>query len=227
MTTYLLLPSVVVGPATWEPVAEQLTSAGDTAIVADPGGRTIPDDVLTAYVAAAPSAVGDLVVVPHSNAGLYAPAVAHRTGARAVVYVDAALPPAAGAAPLAPPDLLAFLTRLAGDDGLLPPWSRWWDDAEVLFPDEATRVRVEAGEPRMPLAYFRATVAAPEGWQATPSGYLAFGDTYAEERHRATVLGWPTRRLEGGHLHVLHDPAACADAVRALAAAVTDPPPLA
>ncbi len=65
---------------------------------------------------------------------------------------------------------------------------------------------MEAGQPRLPLSYFRSTVAVPAGWERTPSGYLAFGDTYAEEAARARSWGWPARRLDGGHLHLLHDP---------------------
>jgi hypothetical protein len=48
-----------------------------------------------------------------------------------------------------------------------------------------------------------------------PAGYLAFGDTNACERGRATDAGWPVRTLPGEHLHMLVDP----DGV---AAALTD-----
>lgn len=225
MTTYVLLPSVVLGAVTWEPVARAL--AHDVVAVASTEACTTPEDVLAAYVAAVPSAADDsddsdnpddVVLVPHSNAGLYAPAVAARVGAAAVVYVDAALAPPAGPAPLAPPGLLAALSGLADDHGMLPPWTRWWDDLGGLFPDDGSRSRVEAVEPRLPLAYFRSTVAVPSGWESAPSAYLAFGDAYDEEYARAASLDWPRRRIDAGHLHVLHDPAGCAATIRALAA---------
>lgn len=217
VTTYVLLPSVVLGAVAWQPVARTL-AAGDEVVVASTDGCTAPEDLLAAYVGAVPAGADEVVLVPHSNAGLYAPAVAARVGAAAVVYVDAAMAPSTGPAPLAPPALLGVLTRLADDGGTLPPWTEWWADLAGLFPDDASRARVEAVQPRLPLAYFRSSVEAPAAWETAPSGYLAFGDGYAEEYTRAGALGWPRRRLDAGHLHVLHDPAGCAEAIRSLAA---------
>ena len=74
-----------------------------------------------------------------------------------------------------------MLESLADDDGLLPPWTQWWDDLSGLFPDDATRAAIEAGQPRLPLSYFTATLPVPDGWASGPCAYLAFGDTYAEE----------------------------------------------
>jgi hypothetical protein len=221
-TTYLLLPSPLLGAATWSPVAEVLRGGGARVVVASTAGCSSPEQVLAAYVAALPAEDGaDVVLVPHSNAGYYAPIVAERAAAAGVVYVDAALPPETGPTVLAPPDLYGFLVGLADDDGVLPPWTRWWGDAGGLFPDDATRAEVEAGQPRLPLAYFRGSLRPPPDWAARPGAYLAFGDTYVEERARATRLGWPVRRLDGGHLHLLHNPTACAAAVSELRARIT------
>ena len=215
MPTFVLLPSPLLGAAVWDPVAGLLRDGGHRVVVASPGGVATPAEVLAAYVEAAgePGAV----LVPHSNAGYFAPVVADRCAAVATVYVDAALPAGSGATSLAPTAFLDFLTGLADPDGLLPPWTDWWDDTDGLFPDEATRAAVEAGQPRLPLSYFRSTVDVPAGWERAPSGYLAFGGTYAEEAARARSWGWPARRLDGGHLHLLHDPVATADAVVQLA----------
>jgi hypothetical protein len=182
-TTYLLLPSPLLGAATWSPVAEVLRGGGARVVVASTAGCSSPEQVLAAYVAA--------------------------------------LPPETGPTVLAPPDLYGFLVGLADDDGVLPPWTRWWGDAGGLFPDDATRAEVEAGQPRLPLAYFRGSLRPPPDWAARPGAYLAFGDTYVEERVRATRLGWPVRRLDGGHLHLLHNPTACAAAVSELRARIT------
>lgn len=221
VTGYVLLPSPLVGAATWQSVAEVLRRGGASVSVASTDGCTTPEQVQAAYVAAVPAAEPRVVLVPHSNAGYLAPGVAGAVGAAGVVYVDAALPPTTGPATLAPPAFLEFLADLADEDGMLPPWTQWWDDeANALFPDDATRAAVVAGQPRLPLAYFRAVVRPPAGWTARPSGYLAFGDTYAEELHRATALGWPTRLLEGGHLHLLRDPVQVAAAITELAARI-------
>jgi pimeloyl-ACP methyl ester carboxylesterase len=91
-----------------------------------------------------------VVLVPHSNSGLYVPAVIDALGdqVRGVVFVDAAFP---GAGYFAQRD---FLNTLAGADGLLPPWTSWWEQSDVaeLFPNAELRARVEAEQARMPLA---------------------------------------------------------------------------
>lgn len=197
---YLLVPSPLLGPATWAPVAELLD------------GRVVTvDDV-------APG-LRDVVLVVHSNAGLYAPLLAARLDARATVYVDAALPGDGPDTALAPPRFLDFLETLAGDDGVLPPWTHWWEDDDVrdLFPDPATRASVEAEQPRLPLSYFTSRVPLPAGWADRPSAYLAFGETYAEETTFARARGWPVTVLPGRHLHQLVAPAEVAATIADLA----------
>jgi len=202
----VLLHSPLVGPATWRPVASVLAAAGHDVVVADP--RSVQVD-------------GPVLLVPHSNAGLYAPLLAERLDVVATVYVDAAL---AGDGPdtgLAPPALVDHLRTLMDPDGMLPPWSRWWaaEDLVGLFPDEATKAAVEREQPRLPLAYFTRRLPVPAGWRDRPSAYLAFGDTYADEIARARALGWPVEVLAGRHLHQLHEPAAVAAAILRLAEA--------
>jgi len=207
----LLLPSPLLGPPVWAPVADLLGAR-----VADTAGASTPEDVAAAY-AAAGDGLRDVVLVPHSNAGLYAPLLAERLGARATVYVDAALPGDGADTALAPDRFLGLLRELADGDGLLPPWTQWWDEDDVrdLFPDASTRARVEAGEPRLPLSYFTSRVAVPAGWADRPSAYLAFGDTYADEIASAHQHGWPVTGLSGRHLHQLVAP-------REVAAAISD-----
>ena len=50
-----------------------------------------------------------------------------------------------------------------------------------------------------------------------PGAYLAFGDTYAEDRVTALALGWPTATITGRHLHQLHQPDVVAERILALA----------
>jgi hypothetical protein len=200
--TFLFVPSPLVGPATWAPVAALLDG-----VVADVGA-----------VEEAAAGLSDVVLVPHSNAGLYAPLLAERIGARATVYVDAALAGDGPDAPLAPPRFLELLEGLAGDDGLLPPWTQWWDDVSGLFPDEETSAAVEAGQPRLPLSYFTSRVAVPSGWFDRPCAYLAFGDTYADEVAFALAQEWPLTVLPGRHLHQLVAPVEVAAAIEELAA---------
>ncbi|WP_278234602.1 hypothetical protein [Isoptericola sp. AK164] len=200
------LPSPFLGPAVWEPVAQRLRSHGWRTHVADTAG-TSPAEVLDRCEASLPD--DDLLVlVPHSNAGLYVPAIAAAGPLAGTVFVDAALPPASGTAPLVPPALREQLRELADADGLLPPWPSWWPREEVrrLLPDDDTLDRLRAEAPRLPVTYVESSVEVPAGWERDRLAYLAFGDTYAAETRRAEESGWPTATLPGGHLHMLRDP---------------------
>jgi hypothetical protein len=56
----------------------------------------------------------------------------------------------------------------------------------------------------------------PSGWNDIPGAYLAFGDTYAEERDQATPKGWPVTTLPPGHLRLLTHPTEVASHLAAL-----------
>jgi hypothetical protein len=99
--------------------------------------------------------------------------------------------------------MLQMLEGMADDDGLLPPWTDWWPPEEVdrLFPDPGTKHRIAGEVQRVPLDYFRRSVPAPAKWTQLPCAYVSFGATYAAEAQHADELGWPTRLLDGLHLH--------------------------
>jgi hypothetical protein len=211
----VLLSSPLLGPAVWRPVADLLRSRGHDPVVPTlPATVTTPQDVLSGWLGQLPpgSAPG---LVPHSNAGLYVAALADAREVGGVVFVDAGLPAAGPVTPLASPAFRRLLGDLAGEDGMLPPWTQWWPatDTAGLFPDSATRVAVEREQRRLPLTYFDAEVPSPPGWTGLPASYLAFGDTYAADRALAERSGWPVETLPGEHLHMLVDPVAVADAL--------------
>ena len=200
----VLLPSPLVGPCTWAPVATWLVAQGHDALVVETGAPSGSLEVVEAAVATADAE--PVVLVTHSNAGLYAPVLATLLDVVAAVHVDAALPFTPGTTTLAPPGLLEHLRGLADGAGLLPPWTEWWDDLGDLFPDEATRRAVTQRQPRLRLAYFESELPVPAGWMSRSQAYLAFGETYAEETAAARGHGWPVTVLPGRHLHQLHDP---------------------
>ncbi|MFB7757916.1 alpha/beta hydrolase, partial [Streptomyces sp. NPDC056121] len=125
---FVLVHSPSVGPSTWHPVAEQLKARGHQVRV---------PSLLHVGAGAPPfwprvvSAVRDdlrhvpddspLTLVAHSNAGLFLPVI--RAGldrpVSGSVFVDAALPARNGPTPVAPPELLEFLTPMAVN-GTLP-----------------------------------------------------------------------------------------------------------
>lgn len=158
----------------------------------------------------------ELILVPHSNAGLYVPALRQHRRVVGAVFVDAGLPPPVGSVPLAPPALLAHLATLAGSHDRLPRWSDWWPPAEVtgLFGSADQQREVLAELTSLPLDYFRGEMPLPPGWdEGLPAAYLAFGETYAAERADAAKRCWPTRTLAGRHLHMLVDPPEVASAL--------------
>jgi hypothetical protein len=207
-----LVHSPLVGPATWETLADALRARGY--VVA------IPD--LTGTVAKAPpywpqqvetvaNIVGDRssVLVGHSGAGALLAAVGNVLDhARGYVFVDAGLPaPNMSWLQTAPADLAAQLRDMA-QDGWLPPWSEWWGPEELaeLLPDAKLRARFVAQCPRLPLAMFEEVLPPAPNWPRRPSAYLRLSDAYQVQADQARTLGWPVIELAAGHLAMLTAP---------------------
>ncbi|MFT3873031.1 MAG: hypothetical protein QM714_10355 [Nocardioides sp.] len=184
-----------------QPLAAALRRRGHEALVATRGGTDV-EQVLAEFVAAAQGAD---VVVPHSNAGRFAPAVAEQVGAR-LVCLDSLLP---GEEP--DPGWTDVLRSKELADGLLAPWSTWWprEDVDAVVGEHWALLTTD--EPRVPLRLLLEQPPAPEDWLTRRSGYIAFGDTYAEQAALAEANGWEVRRLDGGHLHLLTAPDDVAD----------------
>ncbi|MFL6079483.1 MAG: hypothetical protein ACJ714_06100 [Ornithinibacter sp.] len=226
MTRVLLLPSPLLPRLSAAPFLEALGARlralegaeGSVGVAAFPGSPPEARSVLEAFRSSVAMERPDLVLT-HSNGGRYAALAAPGIPA---VHIDAALPPEEGdEVPMAPPAMLEHLADLADDDGLLPPWTRWWPEEDVaeVLPDAAALVDLREHEQRMPLSYFRSRLGAPADWAGWSQAYLAFGDTYAPETAFAREHGWPTTVLDGAlHLHHLVDPDAVAVQVLALAA---------
>lgn len=200
---YALVHSPLVGPLTWRPVAERLDAA--VARLTDlkpPYWRSVAEKVADTITEPA-------IVVAHSNGGLFIPVIAEVAPVVGCLIVDGRLPGHAGR-------VHDFLRPMLRGDGLLPPWTQWWDDVTPLFPDEQTRVAVSAEVPRLPMAYFEEHIPTPPGWDAKPCGYLQFSDTYAPEAEQARRRGWAVDHLPGLHLHQLVDPDAVAERIVAM-----------
>jgi hypothetical protein len=225
---FVLVHSPSVGPATWLPVAAQLAAAGYQARVpsllrvgeGEPPYWPRVVDAVRDDLGALPEEM-PVVLVGHSNAGLFLPAIRWGLTQRVTgsVFVDAALPSRSGPTPVASPEMLNFLRPLAVD-GVLPRWTDWWDEADVapLFPDAATRQAVITEQPYLPLAYFEQDVPVPDGWDDHRCSYLLFSPAYAEIAAEAHDRGWHVAHLPGGHLQQIVDPAATARHLGELAA---------
>jgi hypothetical protein len=228
MAVFVLVHSPSVGPATWQPVAQRLRDAGHQALV--PSLLTVGDGEPAYWprvVAAVATALDGLdadqpvVLVAHSNAGVFIPVIADGIAqpVECTIFADATVPAASGSTPVAEQEFLPFLRGLTGPDGRLPQWTDWWQDADVapMFPDQRTRQIVTAEQPRLPLRYYLEKVPAPAGWDDGRCAYLMFSAGYEAEASQARERGWPARTLPGEHLHQVVDPGGVSRALLDLA----------
>src|SRR6476620_10046421 len=134
----VILPSPLLGPATYARLASALTARGAATAVAElPAPDFSPSEVLS-FFRSQVADQGATVVVAHSNAGYYAPTLAVECRLP-TIFMDAALPAVGeGQTLLAPASFAEFIASLPLSGGLLPPWPLWWDraDVAVLFPDD-------------------------------------------------------------------------------------------
>lgn len=227
----VLLHSPLVGPATWLSVAHYLLARGRDVVVPDlrfvttgepPYWPRVADTVIDAMYQL--DTQGPVVLVGHSNAGLFLPLIADASPrpVAGAVFVDASLPADHGETPVLSAGLFDRLAALADATGRLPRWSDWWPEKDVasLLPDPDVRAMVVAEQPRLPLTYFEQTLPEPVLWKSIPCGYLQFSRAYDDQADRAGRAGWPVVLLPGGHLHQVVDPYRVADVLLQLVAQV-------
>jgi len=232
MTTLVLLHGAWHGAWCWEPLRAELGALGLSSVAMDlPAGEPQAGaaryaEVAAAAVDSAGAAGGDLVVVPHSLAGLYAPVVAARIGARAIVNL-AALTPEPGSSGLRQsrslPDIYCEAYRAA-------PMARH-DDGSTSVPEAIGRELMyhdcAEEQVRWALPQLRRQFWTP--WTEDfplaewPSG-LAYAHIACEgdrvlgavgmvdgARRTSAPLAW----IPGGHVPMVSHPAEAAAALRA------------
>lgn len=216
----VLVHSPLVGPTTWHWVAEMLTKAGHEVTSPDlrsaaASGRA--GTFIAGAVAATPTDWARPVLVAHSGAGFFLPSIADLLDRAGYVFVDAGLPPCLGVSN-AGADYLDELRSLAVD-GDLPRWSTWWSEEvmEALLPNEVRRAQVEAEMSEIPLAFYESPVSVPSGWCEAGGSFLLLSEPYRQDAERARALGWTVTERLGGHLDIVNDPIAIADAIIDLA----------
>ncbi len=218
----VLIPSPLLGPYSWSPVAQELSARGWEALVSedlhDPldrqpcwrrtvGGveaslRDMPDERSIALVA-------------HSGAGplLAAVATAVRQPIAAYLFVDAGLP-SSGRSRLQAieADEPRFAAELRGALDAGQSFPAWTDEGlRQLVPDpERRRALLQELRPRS-AEYWTEELPTVTRWPNAPCGYLQFSPPYRSAAERARRAGWPTRHLPAGHFHQLVDPCGVAD----------------
>src|ERR1051326_8144446 len=220
----VLVHSPLVGCGTWGPVADDLTAAGYAVTVPDLAEAIAagpPYHLRLAEVIAQSAAGQPVILIGHSRAGplLATAGAVLGGGVRGYVFVDARLPaPGRSWMQTVPADFGARLREMAGSQGWLPPWPRWWGEEELaaLVPDPAVRELFTAGCPRLPLAMIEEVPPPVPGWPDAPGGYLQLSEAYAGDAARAGELGWPVRQLPSHHLGLLTQPGPVAGEVREL-----------
>lgn len=228
MSRLVLLHSPLLGPLSWQAVAQALSARGLAAEapawsgLLEVGGDFYPGlaeglartlDAATAQPA---------VLVAHSGAGALIPSVvaAAETPIEGVIFADAILPhPGKSWFETAPAGLSAQL-RDGAQQGMLPAWDAWWPPGalERLVPDETLRHALVAELEPLPAAYFEET--APNLGLGVPCAYLRLSGAYEEEARQAVRRGWPVVRLPMHHLAMLTQAEAVAGALESLAQAL-------
>lgn len=225
----VLVHSPIVGPLTWALVAEELRGR-DVDVVVPP--LTDRDDSEEPYWKQHARSVAEgfrglaqetPVLVAHSSAGPLLPAIGQEVGGPAAyIFVDASLPEHNGsrlerlAAEL--PAAAAALRDALASGQAAPDWSE--ADLREEIPDARLRQGVLTElKPRL-ARFYEEPIPVFEAWPDAPCGYLQFSPAYDAPGAQARECGWPYRRLEGGHFHMLVDPRAVASALLGIVSAV-------
>jgi pimeloyl-ACP methyl ester carboxylesterase len=124
---FVLLHGTTQTPGGWDPLAGALARRGSRSVAVDfPVDRPglLADDYATVAAHQAED-VRDPVVVAHSAAGVLAPAVARRLGARHLVWLAAVVPEFGGR---------SFADQVAGDGATMfgAEWHRWTRPPEAV-----------------------------------------------------------------------------------------------
>lgn len=221
---FVLVPSPLVGPSSWAPVAHELLQRDWPAVVtadrmgavgSEPTWRATVDGVLAVLDEVARDQ--GVVLAGHSRAGPLLPAIGRSLDrhVEAYILVDSRLPHG-GLSPLgaiAEEDAAGAAERRAR----LQAGERYpaWTDADLreLVPDPERRGALVAElRPRGP-EFWTEPLPVVRGWPDAPCGYLRFSDAYRSAAESAKRGGWLVRELPAGHFHQLVDPASVAEAL--------------
>jgi hypothetical protein len=229
---FVLVAGPLVGSSSWEPTARQLRDGGQRVYVPDvltACGTPPPWSQWTSHLIDLIPGGNEPILVGHSSASALVADLAAKLTTRGLIIVDGDVPPAIGAARPVRPALRDFVAGLAGRDGMLPPWSKWFRDdparaslvgIDILARDPVALAHFEQELPQMNVGWFDDTIDLA-GWDHVPAGYLQTSPIYDHAAAEALRRGWPLRRLHGTHLHPTLQPSETAAAILAIARQLT------
>jgi hypothetical protein len=224
---WYLLPSPLLGPASWLGAAKALEDLGHATVIADPSMTSTADrDHITPWIddLIRPQIPQDdlpVVIVGHSAACPRVPLVADRLleegwDIDAIICVDGRFPDGS-AFTVSEPTYGPMLDGLVRPDDYLPPWPRWWGSlVEGLVVDAVARDLVFSEARPIPRSLFDQPCPVPELPAAIGRAFLSFGPGYLQSCKRAADEGWLTYRLAGDHLHQVVAPEAVAATLEAM-----------
>jgi hypothetical protein len=222
-----LVHSPLVGAGCWRGVEAALIASGAKARTLECGSLEGPGryaQISRRVATAAACLEAPWVLVVHSAAGAFAPAVVERAtvAPSAVLFVDAVLPHPGRSWLEAAPQTLAARIRDLEVGGRLPPWHRWFvrSPTRALIADPVARARFEREAPTIPLAFLDEPAPHTSIPVNIPKGFLKLSAAYEHEASTAIGRSWFVGALEGHHLAMLTDPGRVTAAIREMAAAV-------
>jgi hypothetical protein len=214
---FVLVPGPLVRASSWEPTAKLLRQSGHNVQIPDVLDNQSPPAwrSWTPHLLQRIAPCHEPILVGHSSASALVADLAHRLPCRCVIVVDGEVPPSRGAASPVRPALRDFIGSIAGSDGSLPIWSRWFTaDAkrasfvglDLLAEDSVAFAEFERELPRLSVEWFDDTIELA-GWDHVPAGFIQCSTIYDHAAQEARRRGWPVIKLDGTHLHPTLEPA--------------------
>ena len=232
---FILVAGPLVRASSWEPTARHLREAGHDVGVPDVLARHHPPPAWrdwNACIMEDADAGSETMLVGHSSASALVADLATRLPCRGLIIVDGDVPPAQGAAAPVRPALRDFIRGLAGPDGMLPIWSKWFAGdprraalvgIDVLARDVAAFAAFEAELPLLSESWFDDTIELAR-WDHVPAGFIQTSEIYDHATAEAKRRGWPVAHLHGTHLDPTLRPAETAGALIAMARKLVEHP---
>jgi hypothetical protein len=228
MPVFVLIHSPLAGPATWGPVAKELTRRDVTAVTPTLSHRALPGRAYwQQHVSDVKRSLDvipmglPVILVAHSGAGVLLPVIREEIKHRVsgYIFVDALLPEdGKSRLDLFESEQAAAEFRQNAVDGKITPWTD--EDLKSVIPDPTLRGRVLDELKPIPLAIYEEKIQASAAWPDAPCGYIRFGQnqSYEKAASQAVGKGWPYEQMNGEHFHMLVDPKKITDILLRMAA---------
>lgn len=223
-TDFILVAGPLVRASSWEPTAKYLRASGHHVQVPDVLAyhhSPPPWSAWTSHLFEHMTSTNEPFIVGHSSASALVADLATKLPVRGIIIVDGDVPPSQGAASPVRPAFHDFIKGLAGADGTLPIWSRWFAGdtrrmslvgLDILASDPVAFAQFESELPRMHVGWFDDTIELAN-WDHVPAGFIQTSTIYDHAAAEAQARGWPVTRLQGTHLHPTLRPAETASAI--------------